>query len=122
MYVPSSNTSEVSYIRVLAKEGFAGSFGVIDEIKELADADVQEYYFYNDRISKGVSNNEVNKQFDSIPRSSVTQAVSSNRLMYGNYLDGFDNVETNAIVEAVYRNRGEEFKTFVPIVTGKLNF
>ena len=112
LYVPSSNAAEVSYIRLMAQEGAIGSFGIIDEIEDLNIAEFQEYYFYNDRISKGVSSSEVNKQFDSVPRSSVAQAVSSNRLMYGNYLDGFDNVDTNATVEAVYRERGEEFKTF----------
>ena len=110
--IPSSNINEVDSIRLMAKEGFTGSFGVIEEIKDLEDADFQEYYFYNDRISRGVNTNEVNKQFDSVPRSSVSQSVTSNRLMYGNYVDGFDNVETSAIVEAVYKERGQDFKTF----------
>ena len=110
--IPSENIEEVKEIRILAKEGAAGNFGIIDEIDDLIDSDFQTYNFYNDRISRGVSTDEVNKQFDSVPRNAVSQAAISNRMMYGNYLDGFDNVKTNAVVEAVYRPRGEDFKSF----------
>jgi hypothetical protein len=110
--IPSENIKEVDYIRVLAKEGVTGDFGVVEEIRDLLNAPTQTYYFYNDRISRGVSTNEVNKQFDAVPRWSVAQSSARNRMTYSNYLDGFDNVKTNAEVVAVYKERGEDFKTF----------
>jgi len=110
--IPSENIAEVKQIRVLAKEGATGGFGVIEEIEDFNDADFQTYNFYNDRISRSVSTNEVNKQFDSVPRNAVSQTAVSNRMTYGNYLDGFDNIKTNATVSAVYKERGEDFKTF----------
>ena len=110
--IPSENIEEVKEIRILAKEGAAGNFVIIDEIDDFTVSDTQTYNFYNDRISRGVSTDEVNKQFDSVPRNAVSQAAISNRMTYGNYLDGFDNVKTEAVVEAVYRERGEDFKTF----------
>jgi len=110
--IPSENIKEVKQIRVLAKEGATGGFGVIEEIEDFNVSDFQVYNFYNDRISRAVSTDEVNKQFDSVPRTAVSQAAVSNRMTYGNYLDGFDNVKTNATVSAVYKARGEDFKTF----------
>ena len=110
--IPSENIKEVKQIRVLAKEGATGGFGVIEEIEDLNVSDFQTYNFYNDRISRAVSTDEVNKQFDSVPRTAVSQAAVSNRMTYGNYLDGFDNIKTNATVSAVYKERGEDFKTF----------
>ena len=110
--IPSENIAEVKQIRVLAREGATGGFGVIEEIEDFIAEDSQIYNFYNDRISRSVSTDEVNKQFDSVPRNAVSQTAVSNRMTYGNYLDGFDNIKTNATVSAVYKERGEDFKTF----------
>lgn len=96
---------EIEKVRLLCREGNDGSFLIIDEL----DAGVTSYNFFNDRILKGVSTNEVNKQFDSIPRSAVAQTVSSNRLMYGNYLDGFNKSTTTATATVIYKNRPEDF-------------
>ena len=72
-----------------------------------------EYLFYNDRILTGFSDREINKQFDGVPRKATAQTVSSNRLFYGNYLDGFDNERiTDAVVEVKYYERKEDFKSF----------
>ena len=49
----------------------------------------------------------------SVPRTAVAQATSSNRLFYGNYLDGFDNVKVETEEpEVIYHDRQEDFKTF----------
>lgn len=115
-------TNEIQSIKVLAKQGVNGSFLVVDEISldpadiDLAniifDENVYRYKFYNDKIGTGVSQNEVNKQFDSVPRKAITQAVSSNRLMYGNYLDGFNSVKTECDVKIVYKEAPESFLTY----------
>tara|TARA_R100001510_G_scaffold8082_1_gene6242 strand:+ start:2660 stop:8605 length:5946 start_codon:yes stop_codon:yes gene_type:complete len=96
---------EIEKVRLLCREGNDGSFLIIDEL----DAGVTSFNFFNDRILKGVSTNEVNKQFDSIPRNAVAQTVSSNRLMYGNYLDGFNKSTTTATATVIYKNRPEDF-------------
>ena len=99
---------EIEKVRLLCREGNDGSFLIIDEL----EAGVTSYNFFNDRILKGVSTNEVNKQFDSIPRSAVAQTVSSNRLMYGNYVDGFNKSTTTAIATVIYKNRPEDFVSY----------
>ena len=98
---------EIKLTRILCRQGNTGSFLVIEEID-----DYSPYLFYNDKILSGVSTDEVNKQFDSVPRTAVSQTTSSNRLFYGNYLDGFDNVKVEAVPEVKYHEREEDFKTF----------
>ena len=98
---------EIETIRILGRQGNHGSFLIIDEID--SSSENQEYPFFNDRVLKGVSTNEVNKQFDSVPRRAKSQAVSSNRLMYSNYLDGFNKSETTATAEVRYLEKPQDF-------------
>ena len=79
------------------------------------------YFFYNDRIVRGVSDNEVNKQYDNLPRKAEAQAVVDNRLMYGNYLEGFNKVKTSCNATVRYQERppeGFDFKLrLVPAIS-----
>jgi hypothetical protein len=101
---------EVSVLRLLARQGITGSFLVVDEIE---NEDFNEVYeFYNDRILTGVSTDEVNKQFDSLPRKAKAQAVSNNRLMYGNYEDGYENVKASCRVSLNHLDRPEDFQDY----------
>jgi hypothetical protein len=105
--------AEIKNIRILARQFNNPELVVLDEV---SNTEIQEnwvlaaraYYFYNDRIVRGVSNNEVNKQFDNLPRKAQAQSVVDNRLMYGNYLEGFDNVKTQCSASVSFENRGVE--------------
>ena len=101
----------IEFVRILCRQGNLGSFLVIEQVE--ANGFDGLYSFYNDKVLSGVSTDEVNKQFDSVPRTAVAQATSSNRLFYGNYLDGFDNVKVETEEpEVIYHDRQEDFKTF----------
>lgn len=101
---------EIISVKILAKQGATGNFLIIDEID--AEGFDGTYRFFNDRIGTGIDQNEVNKQFNSVPKKAVTQAVSSNRLMYGNYTDGFDAVKTQCSAKVVYKEAPESFLTY----------
>lgn len=118
--------TEVSSIKILAKQGPNGRFLIIDELDAKISPDdlvaenfdiyngvwSYKYRFYNDKIGVGVSDLEVNKQYNAVPRRAKTQTVSSNRLMYGNYLDGFDSVKTKCEATVVYKEAPESFLTY----------
>lgn len=112
LYIPKAGP-EIDSIKILVREGLGGSFLFIDEVKRdslfVGENYIGVYNFHNDRVAKGVSKNEVNKQFDSVPRKAKAQSVAGNRLMYGNYLDGFDNVDTDCTAQVVYRERPSDF-------------
>lgn len=122
---------EIASVKIVARQGNTGSFFVIEQVdvEDIADFEgegsntIWKYNFYNDRITTGVSTDETNKQFDALPRIAEAQSLSSNRLMYANYLEGFDNVkipktgETSCEVEIRYKEKPEDFLTFDMKVT-----
>jgi hypothetical protein len=107
-----TGTDEVEYIKILAREGDTGSFLEVDKVRrnesetyngvQVWDSTNALYRFYNNKVVKAVSTEVVNKQFDDLPRVAQAQAVSNNRLFYGNYVNGFDNVEVRATITPVY--------------------
>ena len=108
--------SEIKKIRILARYGNTSNFFEIDEVSTTSDADTanwdlpsREYKFYNDRVASGVSPKEVDKTFDNLPRKAQAQTAISNRLVYGNYLEGFDNVVTKCSSEVIYNKRPQDF-------------
>lgn len=111
LHIPKG-TSEVEYIKIISREGDTGSFLEIDVVKRnedtvyngvnIWDSTQGVYKFYNNKVSKAISTELVNKQYDDLPRVAQGQAVSNNRLFYGNYVSGFDNVEINATITPVY--------------------
>tara|TARA_R110002020_G_scaffold208552_2_gene414382 strand:+ start:571 stop:7656 length:7086 start_codon:yes stop_codon:yes gene_type:complete len=108
------NGENIGSIKILARQFNNPEMVIIDEVpaseaKENWDYISRIYSFYNDRIPKGVSQNEVNKQYDNLPRKAQAQAVVDNRLMYGNYLEGFDNIEIDCEAEVNFIKRPPDF-------------
>jgi hypothetical protein len=104
--IPTYN-KEVSHIRLLSRQHDTSSFLLIDEFPTTESTDrwnheTRKYRFYNDRVLTGVSDMEVVKQFDAVPKRAYTQTISNNRLMYGNYVEGFDNVKVTATITPEY--------------------
>lgn len=58
--------------------------------------------FYNDKSYSVVSDSEYNKTSDAVPKSAKAQTISANRLIYGNYKEGFDKANVSASLTAVY--------------------
>lgn len=102
----------VSKVRLLGRNGNDGAFFVIDEFNpdtalvrhvfgqtvNIYDPTIKKYRFYNDGLYAPVSQDDVNKLYDNVPFTAVGQCVAGNRLMYSNYTEGRDNVNTSAAV------------------------
>jgi len=98
---------EVEKIKILARKGNTFNFFVIDEVQ--ANNQEQTFSFRNDRVTKAVSESEVNKQFDNLPRKAKAQAVTANRMVYGNYIDGYDNVPSSCEATLTFADRPNDF-------------
>jgi hypothetical protein len=109
-------TSEVEKIKILARTGNSANFVEIDEVKNVGgdnsnwvNAGSNRYYkFYNDRVSLGVSPTEVSKTFDSVPRRAQAQTAASNRLVYGNFKEGYDPHRPQVTTEVLFKKRPSE--------------
>ena len=122
---------QIEFVKILARQFNNPEMVVLEEVPDKEDSgynwnsSTRLYSFYNDRVVKGVSTNQVNKQYDNLPRKAEAQAVVDNRLMYGNYLEGFDNVKTGCTSEVIFHERGEELVNFelkfVPAISEQPN-
>ena len=93
----TNSDGPVSKIRILARKGNETFFYRIAEVDNEVGTGTQEFVFKNDGIYTAVSSEEVNKIFDGVPRLSRAQTFTNNRLVYGNYLEGFDNLEDTSV-------------------------
>lgn len=100
-------TSEISKVRILGRIGNNGSWYIIDEVNTNG-GDIT-YDFRNDRVLTGVPDEDIQKQFTSLPRKAQAQTVVDNRLFYGNYVEGFNEPEVNASMTVYYRDRATDF-------------
>ena len=91
----------IEKIRVFARRNNEGAFFRIDEVSHVVGT--QTIDFANDGIYTFLPDQEANKLFDSVPRKAFSQAISNNRLFYGNYLEGFDNIQTRVLIDPLYK-------------------
>lgn len=98
----TAGNKEVSKIKLLARVGTSGAFSIIAEQNNPVGA-TSTYGFTNDGLYPLVSTDVVDKNFDNVPLKAKTQAISGNRLVYGNYVEGYDNLSSiNVLSEVVY--------------------
>ena len=104
----------VKKIRLYARRGNGGYFVKVDELDNIQQADTSIIsVFRNDGLYNQLDENSANKPFDSVPRLAASQTFSNNRLFYGNYVEGFDNIPTESIQYPVYYNIVEDNDIFV---------
>lgn len=100
---------EVSTIKIYVRDGDSSNFLFIDEIDRADGNQVWNIYnFRNDSVLTGVSEELVNKQFDAVPLKAQAQTVAYDRLWYGNYTSGFDNVNIDAQITPIYSNYSDD--------------
>ena len=118
--IPVERIFYVKKVKILAQEG-AGPYKIIKETdidnnEVLADNSIKiTFDFKNDVISIPVSEKEENKYFDGVPQKAEAQSVVDNRLMYGNYVEGYPTPVVDATLSVIYgetlsENLGNEIK------------
>ena len=103
-------TQEVESIRILARNSESNDFYIIDEVPPVYDGDTT-FTFFNDSVVIGYPEYEISKQFDNLPKRARAQTLSENRLFYGDYVEGFDPIQTNATLTVEYQTRDQDFRS-----------
>jgi hypothetical protein len=96
---------DVAKIRILGRNKNDGQFFAIDEIANNKATATSTYDFKNDRSYSYLPDSEVNKLYDNLPQKANTQAIASNRLMYGGYTEFYDNVTTDVESYVRYKEK-----------------
>tara|TARA_R110000772_G_scaffold86_2_gene504 strand:+ start:2106 stop:6899 length:4794 start_codon:yes stop_codon:yes gene_type:complete len=90
----STGSSLVSEIDLLYKETGSNIIFVIERFKKedygWADNTTKTYSFTNSKIYTTLGSDELLRQYDNVPRLAKAQTIMSNRLIYGNFTDGYD--------------------------------
>jgi len=90
----NSGGSDVVAIDILFKESASSTIKVIESIdkKELNILDNinLEYLFEDSKIFTILSSAEILRLYDNVPLLANAQTVMSNRIMYGNYIEGYN--------------------------------
>lgn len=102
------NTAIVSYnsggplvvaIELLFKESNKNIIKVIEKINKanlgLSNNQVYTFSFNNSKIFTVLSEAEILRLYDNVPRFAKAQTIMGNRLMYGNYVEGYDLIDKN---------------------------
>ena len=101
--IGSANMAVISYnsggplvksVELLFKEMELPTVRVIEKINKsnqgLADNTNYTYEFQNSQIFTILADTEILRLYDNVPRLAKAQTMMGNRLMFGNYVDGYD--------------------------------
>lgn len=93
----NSGSSLVVGVDLLFKKADGNVIKVIEKLDKhnlgLANNTEYEYTFTNSKIFTILSEAELLRLYDNVPRYAKAQTIMGNRLMYGNYVEGYDLVD-----------------------------
>ena len=102
-------TDNIERIRLLVRIGNDGAFFTVSEKDAATGSDDLTFDFYNDSVLTGVPQEDQNKLNDALPRIARAQTVINDRLIYGNYTEGYETNSVNATLTTVNTPRPEDF-------------
>jgi len=94
-----TGSSRVKQVDLLYKDSNTNSIYVIERFKKSdygwADNTIQSFTFTNSKIYSQLGADELLRLYDNVPKIAKAQTIMGNRLMYGNYTDGYDITNAN---------------------------
>ena len=97
----STGSSRVLEVDLLFKDTANNNINVIERFKKSdfgwADNTEKSYTFTNSKIYTVLGGDELLRQYDNVPHTAKAQTIQGNRLMYGNYVDGYNFTSGSAI-------------------------
>ena len=94
-----TGSSKVIEVDLLFKPSNSNSIYVIERFKKSdygwADNTKQTYTFTNSKIYTVIGSDELLRLYDNVPKVAQAQTIQGNRLIYGNYTDGYDIINSS---------------------------
>ena len=95
----NSGDSLVVGIDLLFKESNKNIIKIIEKLDKanlgIPNNQVIQYSFNNSKIFTVLNEAEILRLYDNVPRYAKAQTIMGNRLMYGNYIEGYDLIDKN---------------------------
>ena len=95
----STGTRRVKEVQILYKQTTSNVIYVIKRYNKsdlgISDNDFMTIQFTNSEIYTTLGSDELLRLYDNVPRTAKAQTIQGNRLMYGNYVDGYNIEDKN---------------------------
>ena len=101
-------TANIESVRLLVRIGNQGSFFTVSE-KDVNDTGEILFDFYNDSVLTGVPQEDQDKLNDALPRGARSQTIVNDRLIYGNYVEGYETGPVKASFTTINNPRPADF-------------
>jgi len=108
----ASSSGPVEKIILYVRSGNSGYYSKVTELKNNPDAAYETFMFANDGVYIQASDADTQKTYDSVPQRAATQVFSNNRLFYGNYVEGYDNIITEADINPIFYPESTSLSAF----------
>lgn len=89
-----NTVADVSKIIVYARR-VGGQFFEIEELENSYNSNSRTVNFTDNVLGTYLSETDRNKIYDNVPQVARAQSIAGNRLMYGNYVEGYPNIESD---------------------------
>jgi len=100
----NTQDEEITSIEIAVREGNGGEWALIDTINKydqnfniLVESNIiYEYQWQNDKVLFALDQEDTNRLFDYVPQiTECTELINENQLVDLNYIEGYDNVDTD---------------------------
>lgn len=109
-----NTVADVSKIIVYAKR-VNGQFFEIKELDNLNNTSSSVVQFTDNVIGSFLSDTDRKKIYDNVPQLARSQSIAGNRLMYGNYTEGYENTDTDTEIIPNYHAAPEVYNLEVEL-------
>lgn len=95
-----------------------GQFFEISEINNSSNTNSVKVEFTDNIIGTFLPETEQNKIYDNVPQKARAQSIAGNRLMYGSYVEGYENISTDVNLLSNHHKNPDLFEINVSLLTG----
>ena len=89
-------SADVQEIDVIYKDSVSNNVYIVDTIKRQSNGTIASTFTVKDeQIFKVLPSNQLLRIFDSVPKKAKAQDITANRLIYGNYVQNFDLLDSS---------------------------
>ena len=91
-----NTVADAKEIVLYYREGNKGTFYEAEKIDNNYTSNAVTINFSNQKIGIALSQDETNKPYDNVPQKAKSQEIAGGRLMYGNYTEGYKNINVES--------------------------
>ena len=88
--------ADVDEIDIIYKDSVSTNCYLVDTIKRASNGTIASTFTVkDDQIFKTLPSNQLLRLFDNVPKKALAQEITANRLIYGNYTENFNLIDSN---------------------------